>query len=130
LIDALVQATFSTMAVLSGVAADHDLSLTQLRVLAILRDRRVRMSALAHYLGLDKSTLSGLVDRAAKRGLLGRAPNEHDRRAVDVFLTPAGAELAAALQVRVLGRLEPATDTFTPAERLRLSALLQRFVGS
>src|SRR6202451_4607315 len=94
LIDALVQASFVTMAVLSKVGAEHDLSLTQLRVLAILRDRRVKMSELADYLGLDKSTISGLVDRAEKRGLLRRTPNPVDGRAVDVFLSPAGTELA------------------------------------
>ena len=33
------------------LAADHDLSLTQLRVLGILRDRRLKMSELASYLG-------------------------------------------------------------------------------
>ena len=76
-----------TMAVLSSVAADNDLSLTQLRVLAILRDRRVRMSALAAYLGLDRSTMSGLIERAEKRGLVARAPDPGDGRAVDVFLT-------------------------------------------
>src|SRR5271154_1514229 len=94
LISALVRASFATTAVLSRVAAEHELSLTQLRVLAILRDRRVRMSELADYLGLDKSTISGLVERAEKRGLLQRAPSPADRRAVDVFLTTGGAQLA------------------------------------
>ena len=76
LVHALVQVSFVTMAVLSKVGADHDLSLTQLRVLGILRDRRVRMTRLADYLGLEKSTMTGLVDRAVKRGLLerGRTP--------------------------------------------------------
>ena len=69
LVDALAQAAFMTMAVLTKVAADNDLSLTQLRVLAILRDRRLRMTALADYLGLEKSTMTGLVNRAEKRGL-------------------------------------------------------------
>src|SRR6202042_3742213 len=92
LIDALVTASFATMAVLTRIAAEHDLSLTQLRVLAILRDRRVKMTELADYLGLDKSTVSGLVDRAEKRGLLQRVPNPLDGRAVDVILSAAGAE--------------------------------------
>src|SRR5580692_5577878 len=78
LIDALVTTSFATMAVLNRIAAQHDLSLTQVRVLAILRDRRVKMSELADYLGLDKSTITGLVDRAEKRGLLQRAPNPAD----------------------------------------------------
>jgi DNA-binding MarR family transcriptional regulator len=129
LIDVLVQATFMTVAVLSGVAADNDLSLTQLRVLAILRDRRVRMSALAAYLGLDRSTMSGLVERAEKRGLLARAPDPSDGRAVEVFLTRSGAELAGALYIRIEQSLSPATGRLAPAERRRLAALLRQMAG-
>ena len=129
LTDVLVQATFMTMAVLSSVAADNDLSLTQLRVLAILRDRRVRMSALAAYLGLDRSTMSGLIERAEKRGLAARAPDPADGRAVDVFLTRAGAELAHALYTRIEQELAPSTSRLAPAQRRRLQALLRHLVG-
>jgi DNA-binding MarR family transcriptional regulator len=129
LIDVLVQATFMTVAVLSSVAADNDLSLTQLRVLAILRDRRVRMSALAAYLGLDRSTMSGLVERAEKRGLLARAPDPSDGRAVEVFLTPVGTELADALYILIEQSLSPATGRLSPAERHRLATLLHRMAG-
>jgi DNA-binding MarR family transcriptional regulator len=129
LIDVLVQATFMTVAVLSSVAADNDLSLTQLRVLAILRDRRVRMSALAAYLGLDRSTMSGLVERAEKRGLLARAPDPSDGRAVEVFLTPGGTELADALYILIEQSLSPATGRLSPAERHRLATLLHRMAG-
>src|SRR6202021_1485219 len=68
LIDALVTTSFATMAVLTRIAAEHELSLTQLRVLAILRDRRVKMTELAGYLGLDNTTIHGVFARAAKRG--------------------------------------------------------------
>ena len=129
LIDVLVQATFMTVAVLSSVAADNDLSLTQLRVLAILRDRRVRMSALAAYLGLDRSTMSGLDERAEKRGLLARAPDPSDGRAVEVFLTPGGTELADALYILIEQSLSPATGRLSPAERHRLATLLHRMAG-
>ena len=47
LVDALVQASFTTMAVLNKAAADHHLSLTQLRVVGILADRRLRVTDLA-----------------------------------------------------------------------------------
>ena len=87
LIDALVQSAFVVMAVLNRLAADNDLSLTQLRVLAILRDRRLGMTALAAYLGLEKSTMTGLVERAEKRGLLQRAPHAVDGRAVEVLIS-------------------------------------------
>ena len=128
LIDALVRASFATMAVLTRIAAEHDLSLTQLRVFAILRDRRVRMSELADYLGLDKSTISGLVDRAEKRGLVGREPNPLDRRAVDVFLTTEGRHLAEVGASQVARSLSPMTGGLSTAETRRLTALLERLL--
>lgn len=129
LVDALVRASFATMAVLNRIGAEHDLSLTQLRVLGILRDRRVRMTELADYLGLDKSTVSGLVDRAVKRGLLQRAPNAQDGRAVDVFMTPRGDELAERGAAELARALAPMTDGLTPAEARRLTALLEQMLG-
>jgi DNA-binding MarR family transcriptional regulator len=128
LIDALVQTSFVTMAVLSRVGAEYDLSLTQLRVLAILRDRRVKMSELAGYLGLDKSTISGLVDRAEKRGLIQRIPNPVDGRGVDVVLSAAGTELADRGAAQIARSLSPLTSTLTRAETHRLTALLERML--
>ena len=128
LIDALVRTSFVTMAVLNRVGAEHDLSLTQLRVLAILRDRRVKMSELADYLGLDKSTISGLVDRAEKRGLLQRIPNPIDGRGVDVVLSTEGMELADRGASQIARSLSPMTSTLTRAEAHRLATLLERML--
>jgi DNA-binding MarR family transcriptional regulator len=130
LIDALVRTSFITTAVLSTIAAEHGVSLTQLRVLAILRDRRGKMSDLAAYLGLDRSTISGLVDRAEKRGLLTRTPNPDDGRSVDVALTTAGIELATRGAAQIQQSLSPMTTTLTPAETRRLTALLKRMLDS
>jgi DNA-binding MarR family transcriptional regulator len=128
LIDALVRTSFVTMAVLNRVGAEHDLSLTQLRVLALLRDRRVKMSELADYLGLDKSTISGLVDRAEKRGLLQRIPNPIDGRGVDVVLSTEGMELAERGASQIARSLSPMTSTLTRAEAHRLTTLLERML--
>jgi DNA-binding MarR family transcriptional regulator len=129
LVDALAQAAFVTMAVLTKVAADNELSLTQLRVLAILRDRRLRMTALAGYLGLEKSTMTGLVDRAEKRGLLQRAPNVSDGRAVDVFLSPEGAELAGRLYTHIARTLSPMTSKLASAQQRLLQTLLEQMLS-
>jgi DNA-binding MarR family transcriptional regulator len=128
LVDALVHAAFVTMAVLNKVGAENDLSLTQLRVLAILRDRRPRMAALADYLGLEKSTMTGLVDRAEKRGLLERAPNATDGRAVDVFLSPAGRDLAERLYAEVRRSLSAVTNELSSTDQRRLQTLLERLL--
>jgi DNA-binding MarR family transcriptional regulator len=129
LIDALVRSSFAVMAVLSRIGAEHDLSLTQLRMLGILRDRRVTMSELADHLGLDKSTISGLVSRAEKRRLIERAPNPADGRAVDVFLTAAGSELAGRGAAQVARALSPMTGELTAGQARQLTALLERCLG-
>jgi DNA-binding MarR family transcriptional regulator len=126
LVDTLVQNAFATMAVLNRICAEHDLSLTLLRVVAILRDRRLGVTALAGYLGLDKSSMTGLVARAEKRGLLDRAANPADGRAVDVFITAAGATLADRVRGEIERALSPMTGELTAAEQRRLQALLQR----
>ena len=128
LIDALVRTSFATMAVLTRIAAEHDLSLTQLRMLAILRDRRVKMSELADYLGLDKSTISGLADRAERRGLLQRAANPLDGRGIDVLLSADGAELAARGSAQIARAMSPMTSALTRAEARRLTTLLERML--
>lgn len=128
LIDALVRSSFAVMAVLSRIGAEHDLSLTQLRMLGILRDRRVTMSGLADYLGLDKSTISGLVSRAEKRHLIGRAPNPADGRAVDVFLTAAGIELAERGAAQIARALSPMTGALTPHQARQLTTMLEQFL--
>ncbi|MEP9364058.1 MarR family transcriptional regulator [Nocardioides sp. CN2-186] len=94
LTDAVAQASFAMTALLTRVGAAHDLSLTQVRVLAILRNHEPTMAQLADHLGLDRSTVSGLVDRAAKRGLVERVSNDEDRRSSRVRLTAAGRRLA------------------------------------
>lgn len=123
--DALVRSAFQVMGVLTRIGAEHDLSLTQLRVLGILRDRRVRVTDLAAYLGLDKSTLSGLVDRAQRRGLLERGRNRADGRVVEVFITPAGHDLDERLREEIRQALAPATGRLDPEQRDHLVRLLE-----
>lgn len=124
LIDALVRSTFQVTAVLTRIGAENDLSLTQIRVLGILRDRRPRMTELAAYLGLDKSTMSGLIDRAERRGLLARGRTSSDRRAVEVYLTAAGHELTQRLFIEARHALTPALGRLRPEQREQLIELL------
>lgn len=128
LLDALVQASFVTMATLNKIGAENDLSLTQLRVCGILRDRRPRMAVLADYLGLEKSTMTGLIDRAEKRGFLARAPSAEDGRATEVFLTSEGMRLVERLYLEVKQELAPLMDRLDPAEQRNLHALLRRML--
>ena len=130
LVDALVQTSFLVMGVLTRVAAEHELSLTQLRVLGLLRDRRPRMAQLAAYLGLDKSSVSGLVERAERRGLVERVPSRDDARATEVAITAAGRRLAAQGAEQIRLGLEPHLAHLPAAARRRLPADLAPLLGA
>ncbi|ORB51714.1 MarR family winged helix-turn-helix transcriptional regulator [Mycolicibacterium rhodesiae] len=124
LLEDLVRTSFAVTAVLNRVAADNDLSLTQLRALAILRDREPTMAQLAEYLGLERSSVSGLIDRAVRRGLAKRMTSRQDGRSVHVTLTATGQRLGEALAGTVADMLAPMTSRLTAAEQKRLADLL------
>lgn len=129
LVDGLVRSAFQVMGVLTRIGAEHDLSLTQLRVLGILRDRQPRMSDLAAFLGLDKSTMSGLIARAERRGLLTRGTSPEDKRAVVVLITDAGRDLTQRMYEEARDALAPATGRLGPERREQLAQLLAPLVS-
>ena len=126
--DSLVQASFTVIALLSRAAAEHDLSLTQLRVLAILRDREPTMAELATHLGLERSSVSGLIDRAVRRGLVRRDTSNEDGRAVRVSLTSDGQRFASLLTEEIGDLITPMTRSLSPADQKRLSVLLNKML--
>ena len=93
LVDALAQLTFAVQGALSRVAASRGLSIAAARLLGIVRDRQPTIGELATFLRLDKSSVTGLVDRAAERGLVARTASDLDRRSVRVSITAAGREV-------------------------------------
>jgi len=128
LVDALGAIAFAVMGALTRLAAEHDLSLTQVRMLGILRDRQLTISQLAGALGLDPSSVSGLVDRTEKRGLVQRGANAEDRRSVLVTVSRAGAEAVARGATELERLVAPLTGALSPAEAVRLTALLERML--
>jgi DNA-binding MarR family transcriptional regulator len=128
--DALVQTSFALMAVLTQVAAEYDLSLTQLRVLGILHDREPTMADLATFTGLERSTISGLIDRAAQRGLVTRTADPHDGRSVRVGLTESAQRLVPEITAAISDRITPLTGRLSIDEQNRLAALLTKALDS
>lgn len=128
--DALAQMSFALMAVLTEVAAEHDLSLTQLRVLGILRDRQPTMADLAAFTGLERSTVSGLIDRASARGLVVKTADPHDGRSVRVTLTESARHLVPEITGAIGDRIQPVTSRLSAVEQTKLTALVNKALGS
>jgi MarR family transcriptional regulator, lower aerobic nicotinate degradation pathway regulator len=129
-VDALAQLSFAIQDRLARRAAEHELSMTQTRLLGVLRDREPTMRELAGLLELDKSSVTGLIDRAQRRGLVTRAPSDHDGRAVLVRLTDDGRALvrdvAAAFDADVEALLAP----LTAGDRAALTDVLSRMLDA
>lgn len=129
LVDGLVQLSFFVHGLVSRLAAARDLSVVQLRMLGALRDRELGMAQLARLLNLDKSSVSGLIDRAERRGLVRRLPVPEDGRAVHVALTPAGRHLATAVAAEVSRELTAVTDGLSETGRKKLTSLARQVVN-
>ena len=128
LLDGLVQLSFAVHGALERVAEQHELSLVQVRLLGILRDREPGMLELAKYLGLDKSSVTGLVTRAERRGFVQRSGTAEDRRAVHVALTAQGRELAQIFAKEMERELAGLVSGLSEADQKRLSALASAIV--
>jgi len=130
IVDGLVQLSFLVQGVLGQVAGEHGLSIVQLRLLGVLRDRTPGMLELARHLGLDKSSMTGLVDRAERRGLVRRATDPHDGRAVQVSLTSEGQRLAGVCTADAGRRIQDLTSELSDSRRSQLSLLASAVVAA
>ena len=115
---------------LAEIAGQDDLSIIQTRLLGVLRDREPTMNALGRHLGLDKSSISGLVDRAERRGLVTRTVSATDRRVVQVSITGAGRQLAELVTARFTERIEAFVAGLPDADRRLLAQLAARIVAA
>ena len=128
LVDALAQLSFLVQNALAELAGEHDLSVTQTRLLGILRDREPTMNQLGHHLGLDKSSITGLVDRAQRRGLVTRTPSTVDRRSFQVSITDTGRQLVEQVAAQFAERIERCVEPLPGTDRKRLSRMATRIV--
>ena len=127
-VDGLAQLSFVILGMLERRAAEHDLSIIQTRLLGVLRDRKPTMNELARFLGLDKSSVTGLVDRAERRGLVARVPSTTDRRAVLVSLTKDGRSLISQAAARFEADVSALLSHLPPRERDTLSRIVSRLL--
>lgn len=127
-VTALVRSSFLVNSVYAESGREHGLTAQQGQLLCVLMMRPYGMGELGTVLGLAKSSLSGLVDRCAQRGLLHRGLDPEDRRAVRVALTARGAEVADAFYAEICRRVERLPAGLGEAERARLADMLGRVV--
>jgi MarR family transcriptional regulator, organic hydroperoxide resistance regulator len=104
-----------------------DITASQLQVLSRLwQGDGILTSTLTRDICSDGGTITGLLDRLEAKALIRRERGVEDRRAMHVFLTPAGRELEQPLMTILNAINELALEGFSPAERLQLVGALRR----
>src|SRR5947207_15979487 len=111
--DGLIRLSALTQSAFTRTAERHGLPAAQARLLCMLAAGPQRMSELAGLLGIEKAALTGLADRAERRGLVARTAVPDDRRAVSVALTPKGREATSAIHRDHSASLDQPADVRT-----------------
>jgi DNA-binding MarR family transcriptional regulator len=112
-LDALILASRAVVAVAArSLPPWADVSLVQFRALVLLeRHGTLKPGALAEFLEVSPSTVTGLCDRLSSRRLIVRQPGSENRREVVVELSPTGKALV---------------DSAIAARRLEMARILER----
>ena len=117
--------THRLLAALDDALADLGLSAAEVNVLACFAGREVvSVRELVAATAQRPSTLTGVLDRLERRGVIERGPNPVDRRSVLVGLTPEGRRHAARVSVAFTA-LE---ERLPAAEVRRLLAVLDEAI--
>lgn len=86
---------------LSHLAARGRLGASHIQITRHLAEDGCRLTDLAALAGITKQAMGKLVDQCAAWGLVARAPDPRDARAVRVVFTPSGRQWLAAYQQAV-----------------------------
>jgi DNA-binding MarR family transcriptional regulator len=112
------------------LALDRELPRSEVLALLLLQRRgEVTMSELAEDLGAPLSTATGIGTRLARRGLVERQRQPHDRRVIRVGLTRKGQATARKVRAHVdalLGRVQAALSAEEIAQLIGLVTKVAR----
>lgn len=118
---------FTAMAEASLAEVAPAMTLQQFRALTVLHERGPqRAASLAAALDIAPSTLTRLVDRLVRVGLVERSPDTADRRAVVLSITRRGAGIADRVKTWRLRELARCLSEIDPADHAVVADALRR----
>lgn len=110
-------------------AAAVGLNARQARLLFVLAVKPVNMLGLTSALGLPKSTMTGLVTRMERAGLLERDAPASDRRSLIATPTERGVATSHEFEADLAGRVKALLAGLDAHEQHELAGLLTDLLG-
>jgi DNA-binding MarR family transcriptional regulator len=87
------------------------------------------MAELAQCFGVEKAALTGLMDRAERRGIARRSSVPGDRRALQATLTDAGHRSAVAFHAEVNTELSSLIAPLSPHDREHFRCTMAKVIA-
>ncbi len=128
----LFKAYFSIYKYLKRTFSDHqidNMNPTRLGILLALADRDgMIMSKLGQRLFLEKSTMTGVIDKMEADGLVERRSDHSDRRALRVYLTPRAKKLNERI-LKIIDKAYAELSGDLTAQDLAVSVRVSKKIG-
>ncbi len=106
----------------------HEITVPQWVVLRALYDKEaVNLNNIADEIGVDKSTLSRMVERLVQKGLVDRGAGK-DRRSVNLALTKAGRKIVPQLAKLADDNDDQFFKTLSKSEKQNLEGIVKRLL--
>jgi DNA-binding MarR family transcriptional regulator len=145
-VDSILEATVylytESRRITKEVARRVELTGPQLTVLKVLEGvGDLSLSELSERIRAQNSTVTGIIDRMEREGLVVRARSTEDRRVVNIRLTEKGATIAREIAVEPMEVFRSALESLSGAEMqellriltkiaVRVKAIVKRDVGA
>ncbi|MCI4354852.1 MAG: MarR family transcriptional regulator [Thermoplasmata archaeon] len=127
ILDALLYLYTESRRVTKELARRADLTGPQLTVLKLLEGvGDLSLSELSGRIRAQNSTVTGIIDRMEREGLVLRARSTEDRRVVHIRLTDKGATIARDIAVEPMEIFRSALESLSPAETRELLQILTK----
>jgi DNA-binding MarR family transcriptional regulator len=128
--DQLIQLSRLVQDIHARISQRHGLPPAQAKLLCVLAFGPRRMAELAQCFGVEKAALTGLVDRAERRGFVSRSQVTGDRRALRVTLTSSGRRAATAFHADASGELNQLLSPLAPSDREHFRTALAKIIAT
>ena len=96
---------------------------------AVAKSEEIAVGEIARAISLSQATVTGILERMVKRGLVSRQRSDRDKRRVLIRITPAGEEILAQAPPLMQGSFLRQLDHLEDWEQAMILSALQRIVG-
>ena len=127
ILEAIVYLYTESRRVTKEVARSAELTGPQLTVLKVLEGLGdLSLSELSERIRAQNSTVTGIIDRMEREGLVVRARSTEDRRVVNIQLTEKGARIAREISVEPMEIFRSALESLSANEMRDLLRILTK----